>query len=119
MAESLGNRQLSCPRGGQGARQSAATARAGPMRRHHVCHCRAPSKWRPTTRTLWPGALILLVTEEKDIHMPSSASACAMLAPMPLDAPVTTPAFPTSFLLMPQTLMPLSLLPKKVGTPGP
>src|SRR6266478_7297699 len=69
MAESLGNRQLSCLRGGQGARQSAATARAGPMRRHHVCHCRAPSKWRPTTRTLWPGALILLVTEEKEIHM--------------------------------------------------
>src|SRR5712692_6684789 len=42
---------------------------------------------------------------------PSSANAFAMLAPMPLDAPVTTATFPSSFLLMsfaPQPFSPLS-----------
>src|SRR6266571_3730026 len=42
---------------------------------------------------------------------PSSANAFAMLAPMPLDAPVTTATLPSSFLLMsfaPQPFSPLS-----------
>src|SRR5712691_5346378 len=43
---------------------------------------------------------------------PSSANAFAMLAPMPLDAPVTTAAFPSSFLLMsfaPQPVQPSTI----------
>src|SRR5437667_3778246 len=43
---------------------------------------------------------------------PSAANAFAMLAPMPLDAPVTTATFPASFLLMsfaPQPVQPSAI----------